>query len=116
MVAVAAGWDLKLLPFEPGAIAPADRLVVSGPSAIAATVARFAGDHDLDWYDQVICVASPHDHRQLAALAGAAVNATKPTRLFAGADPELRTAMADRRVLLSDDASPEDRAAVALLS
>lgn len=67
--AVAAGWELKLQPFEVGTIAPADRLVVVGPSAIAAAAARFAGARDLDWADQVVCLAAPPEHRQLAALA-----------------------------------------------
>jgi hypothetical protein len=109
--AVAASWDLKLASFDPGAIAPADRLVVVGPSAIAATAARFAEQRDLDWVDQVVCIATPPEHRQLAALAAAVVTATKPTVLFSASAPKLPAAIAQRRLILSEDAAPDDRAA-----
>lgn len=113
LVAVAAAWDVTLADFDAGAVAPAERLVVVGPSAIVAVAARFAGSRELDWADQVVCVATPPEHRQLAALAAAAVNATKPCALVAADAEGLAKAIGQRRVVVSPDAHPGDRAAVA---
>ena len=109
--AVAAGWHLKLRPFDVGTIAPADRLVVVGPSAIAATAAQFAGGRDLDWADQVICVATPPEHRQLASLAAAVVNTIKRARVLSATAPNLAEAIHEHRLLASPDAHPDDLAA-----
>jgi hypothetical protein len=87
LAAVASAWGLALQPFDIGAIAPADRILLAGPSAIAAAVAAFAAGRDLDWSDQVICVATPPAHRQLAALAGALLNSGKGTMLRSATTP-----------------------------
>lgn len=105
--AAAKSWDLTLSPFDTGAIGAAEKLLVAGPSAIAATIAAFHIGADLDWADQVTVIATPPAHRQLAALGGALLNATKPTRVFTA---ELATAKSGMRLLLSEDATNEDAA------
>jgi hypothetical protein len=110
--AVASGWDVRLQSFDLGTVAPADRLVVVGPSAIAATAAYFAGGRDLDWAEQVVCVATPPEHRQLAALARAVVNTPKRALLLSAAAPGLAQAIRHHRVVASADAHADDRAAV----
>ncbi len=84
------------------AIGAAERVVVAGPSAIAATIEAFAAATDLDWTEQVTVIATPPAHRQLAALGTALLNATKPTRFDAAKNPT--------KLILSADASPEDAA------
>ena len=105
--AAARAWELRVSPFEVGALGPADRVVVAGPSAIVATLLAFADGADLDFADQVTVIATPPAHRQLAALGGALLNATRAVRLVtaAHADPQRGA-----RPLVSDDASPEDAA------
>ncbi len=116
--ACAETWEFTLSTFDVGAIKPADKLVVVGPSAIAATIVAFADATGLDWNDQVSCVAAPPGHRQLAALAGPVLNLNRATELLS---PELDAdALADkkyaaRRVVISDDAAPADAAWVAAL-
>lgn len=84
--------------------ASGDRLVVAGPSAIAGLLRVFAGRTDLSWSDQVTLVATPPAHRQLAAFATAALNLTKPTVVLTHA----RAQGLVGRVIVSDDAAPED--------
>lgn len=103
----ATAWEVTLAPFDPGAIGAAEKLVVCGPSAIAATIVAFHQGSDLDWVDQVTVVATPPAHRQLAALAGAVLNATKPARILTAATA---TAKAGARLLVSDDAAEGDAA------
>lgn len=100
--AAASAWGLALSSFDVGAIQPADKLIVVGPSAIAALVRAFSTGADLDWADQVVCVATPASHRQLAALAGALLNATRPTALLAAS--RAATPGGARRLLISNDA------------
>ncbi|MCE9575766.1 MAG: hypothetical protein K8W52_21630 [Deltaproteobacteria bacterium] len=107
---IAKAWGIALAPSAIEAIGATDRLLVTGPSAIAATIDAFARGSDLDWHDQVAIIATPPAHRHLAAVGAAIVNATKSTRLFNHREPagDLRAA----RVITSPDASPEDRARV----
>lgn len=105
--ACANAWQLKLSPTQVGAIGPTDKLLVVGPSAVAATVEAFSNASGLDWADQVLVVATPPAHRQLAALAGALLNLTRASHLFS---PELDPAVKakGRRLILSPDADPGD--------
>lgn len=115
LAAIARAWEVELHGHDVGAIAANDRLVVAGPSAIAATIEAFAdAGAALDWADQVICVATPPVARQLAAAAGAIVNATRPTALVATAEeaPVLATAA---RLVASADATGADRATAAAI-
>lgn len=102
--AAAAAWDLQLVTVDIGAVGATDRLLVAGPSAIAATVLTFAAGKDLSWADQVLCAATPPSHRQLAALAAALLHATRPT---AFASPSA-AGTAGRRLVASADADPRD--------
>jgi hypothetical protein len=112
--ACARAWDLSMEPHEVGAVRAADRIVAAGPSAIAALVDAFAGNRDLDWADQVVVVATPPAHRQLAALATALLNAAKPSTIHTPSDgAALR---GGRRVILSQDASADDAACARALS
>jgi hypothetical protein len=120
--AIAAAWGLALRPHPVGAVAPTDRLVVAGPSAIVAAIAAFAAGAGaaLDWADQVTVVATPPAHRQLAAAAAALLNAPRPTRLLSApaapaSDAAPPAPVPGARAVVSDDATPSDRAlAVAL--
>src|SRR5690606_34088368 len=51
--AVFAAWSGQRGAFAVGTLATSDRLLVAGPSAIAAVLAAFAESSDLDWYRQV---------------------------------------------------------------
>ncbi len=127
LTAVAKVWGIALAPFDVGRpqdvlgrttswvgdVAPTDRLVLAGPSAIAAAVSAFARGRDLDWSDQVICVATPPAHRQLAALAGALLNSGKGTVLRSAATPGPKAPGYSPRP--SADASPEDLTAARAL-
>lgn len=109
--AIATAWGLALRPHDVGPVSPTDRLVVAGPSAIAATVAAFAAGAALDLADQVTVVATPPAHRQLAAAATALVNATRATRVVTATTAASDTPrVPGARAVVSDDATPTDRA------
>lgn len=101
--AAAKAWGLTLAKHELETPSASEQLVVAGPSAIAACIRAFASGQGLDWADQVVCVATPPAHRQLAALGAALLNSTKPTVLAASG--------AGRRAIVSQDAAAEDAAA-----
>lgn len=105
--AVAAAWETKLTPYSVGALAPSDRLLIAGPSAIASALAAFAESPDLDWHRQVCVVATPPTARQLAALAPAWLNVNQPVSILAADEPA--KALGARRALVSPDAAPDDR-------
>ncbi len=107
LAACASSWDLSLKPFDVGGVRAADRIIVAGPSAIAALIETFAGDRDLDWADQVVVVATPPSHRQLASVATALLNAAKPIVIVTSLDERK---LGGRRAIVSDDSSPEDAA------
>jgi hypothetical protein len=116
LAAMAAAWRVPLAPHDPGPIAATDRLVVTGPSAIAAVIAACADSADLAWAEQVVCVATPPAHRQLAATASALLDTARPTRLRAAAPDAAATsdapdaALPGHRLLASDDADATDLA------
>jgi len=104
LAACALAWGISLTPFDPGPFAPTEKILLAGPSAIAATALAFAKGNDLDWSEQVTLLATPPSHRQLAALVSALLNTTRPPRLLEPqSEPEAS------RVILSDDADPTDR-------
>jgi hypothetical protein len=107
--AIAGAWGLRLQPVA-CRVTATDRVVVAGPSAIAATVRQFAAaGSELDWCRQVTVVATPPGHRQLASAAPALLNVAGPTRLVsAAAAPELELERAS--VITSSDAHPDDLA------
>ena len=105
LTAVAATWDLRLAPFDPGPIDAADKLVVVGPSAIAGTIVAFRrGGRDFDWAEQVVVIATPPGHRQLAALGGALLGIATPTAIASATHPTARRG----RLIASSDADPAD--------
>ncbi len=105
---LAKAWHFDLQAFDLDEIKPTEKLVVAGPSAIAAAIRAFANDKDLDWVEQVVCVASPPAHRHLAAIAGMILNVTKRAEILHAS--ETTGVSRGRRLILSDDADPEDRA------
>ena len=105
--AVAGAWNIEIAPFGVGTIDATDRVLVAGPSAIAATVAAFAESSELDWHRQVEVVATTPGPRQLAALAPAWLNVNRPVRIIAADAPVEK--LGKRRALVSDDASADDR-------
>lgn len=94
---------------------PAERVVVVGPSAIAALALAFQTTRDLDWREQVLILATPPAHRQLAAIAGAALGITRPAPPLTATDAAAHTP-ASRRLIQSPDADPADLAAATLLA
>lgn len=104
---IAAAWRLPLHPFPHDAVSPSTRLVLAGPSAIAALAQAFEDRSDLDWADQVAVVASDPGARQLAAFCGAALNVTNAMPVLLAAEepgPSLR----GHAPLVGDDAVPRD--------
>lgn len=107
--AVAAAWGLMLRPHPIAPVSPTDRLLLAGPSAIAAAIGAFVAGTALDWADQVIVFATPPGHRQLAAAATALVNGSRLSHHVAATDA-LPSPPPGARLIASDDADPRDRA------
>ena len=106
--AVAGCWGITLSGARAvGEIGPAEKLVIVGPSAIAAVIAAFAEGRDLDWADQVVCVATAPGHRQLAAVATALLNLNKRAEVMS---PATALGLKGRRLIISDDAHADDEA------
>jgi hypothetical protein len=100
-------WEVSISPVDVGPLGTVDRLVLAGPSAIAAAIRAFVGRADLAWAEQVIVVATPPAHRQVASFATAVLNATKPTTIVThGAAHGLVG-----RSVVGPDATPDDAAA-----
>jgi hypothetical protein len=121
LTACASAWGLALHPVSVGDVNPAARLCLLGPSAITATARAFAAGRDLDWSEQVVCVAGPPAHRQLATLAAAILNAPAGTRLLSPgeslkdlkdhpASGALASPARIDRCIFSEDADPAERA------
>jgi len=107
LLALASAWELRL-ELAPPAVAPTDRLLAVGPSAIASCVLAFAEGSALDWSQQVSVIATPPAHRHLAVAAAAILNAPRATLLLSSASPapDLRGAT----LVASPDADAADRA------
>src|SRR5690606_27944481 len=97
---VAKPWGLAVKPLSVGPVDAAERLVVVGPSAVVALAELFVASTGLDWAVQVMCIATPPAHRQVALSALAVVDAHKPGRVLSARDalPDLRA----MRVVRSD--------------
>jgi hypothetical protein len=106
--AAAAAWGVTLGGHDLGVIGATEKLVLAGPSAIGGALEAFRTGTALDWSTQVVVVATPPAHRQLGALAGALLRTTKATRIVAASTPG--QALAGARLVVSDDAAPEDAA------
>jgi len=115
LAAIAAVWGLALRPHAVGEVSPTDRLLVAGPSAIAALIETFAAGAALDWADQVTVVATPAAHRQLASSATAILNGARAFTLLSAIEPPSRLPSSIRPVV-SDDADARDRDAVRALA
>src|SRR5690606_33505843 len=116
LTTLAESWDLELRAIDVGTIAPADHVLVVGPSATASLIQAFVGKSDLDWAEQVTVIATGPAARQIAVAAGAILGSTKATRLFSSEAADLdraRTHLKGKpaRLLESPDASPDDLAA-----
>jgi hypothetical protein len=111
LAAIAAAWDLTIAPLSLTSVAPTERLVLVGPSAVAAAVGLFAATPGLDWTDQVTVIATPPAHRQIAAAASAILNANRPPPLLDAAGARASGSGAGARLIASPDADPGDRAA-----
>jgi len=106
LTAIASAWGLTLSSHSIGNVAPSSMVVVAGPSAVAALIAMFASNADLDWARQVTAVATPPAHRQLAASAGVLLNLTSPVPLISKDSPVTKIVGAIK--VISKDADPED--------
>ena len=112
VAAIGKAWGLRLEKFAMPPVAAADQLVAAGPSAISALVRAFDGRQDLDWSQQVMCVATPSGHRHLAVAAGALLNLTKPSRVTTATAPTTSAVKvkAGAKLVVSSDADVEDAA------
>ena len=108
--ACATALGIPLQPFALPRLTANTRLLLAGPSAIAAVAVAFARERDLGWADQVTCVASPPAHRQLAVLSAALLGAKPTVLLGANTSPAPLVAFGER--LAADDADASDRATV----
>jgi hypothetical protein len=105
----ATAWDLTLEKVVLEELRPTTKVLLAGPSAIAAYATHFAEDSLLTWSRQVQCIATPPAHRQLAFLAGALVNSTEPAQVFTA--EEAAQLKRPRLVVVSPDSDPSDAAA-----
>ncbi len=113
--AVASAWRVHLTPFDVPPIAPVDKLVLAGPSAIAAVAQVFNSTDGLAWNEQVVCVGDNPASRHFASMASALINSPGPTMLVGGSgDPKLPEAV--RRALASDDSTEGERQLVSQLA
>jgi hypothetical protein len=71
-----------------------------------ALVRAFAGGRDLDWADQVVCVATAPGQRQIAAVAGGLLNVSKRARIVAAGDTV--NVKPGAKLVLSSDAAAAD--------
>jgi hypothetical protein len=105
----AAAWELSLKKVTVEPLRATTKLVLAGPSAIAAYCEHFAEEKSLAWARQVACIATSPAHRQLAFLAGALVDSTEPAQVLAAAEAKgLKRA---GRAVVSPDADAADAAA-----
>lgn len=105
--AMAAAWEITLEPVLLPTLTPTSRLLVVGPSAIAAVIEAFAAQSStLRWSDQVVCIATPPAHRQLASNAAAILRSNRATQLHAGGDGIAR--LGDRVLVESADGHADD--------
>lgn len=108
--ACARVWGEELRSYDPGSIDAADQLLLCGPSAIVGTALAFEAGTSLDWAAQVAVIATEPKTRQLACLANALLNSTKPFPLYTAAQTA-DARLTGRRLVLSEDASSPDTAA-----
>ncbi len=108
--AVAAAWGLKPKTAQVGPVDAAQKLLLAGPGSIIGAAAVFAEGSDLDWADQVICVATPPGHRQLAAVVAALLNSSRRCTILGAKAPqgEDKVEFGGRTLVVSDDADPAD--------
>lgn len=107
LVRAAEAWAVTPAACAVEPVGPSDKLVVVGPGAVVATAEAFAAGADLDWSEQVVAVATPPAHRQLAAMVGALLHAPRACRLVAAGAAE-EPALAGWRWVVSDDAHADD--------
>ncbi len=117
---IAAAWSLKLAPVEVGDLKPATKVLVAGPSAVAATMTAFIGREDLSWADQVVVAGSSPVERHLGGLAAPLLGSRGATRLTGPEEARARDKSpaacvreagisAVDKLVVSDDASPAAR-------
>jgi hypothetical protein len=80
-----AAWGASLRPVALPPLGPARRLLLDGPSAIAAALAAFAVDGELDWARQVTLIAATPLARHLAGLSSVFAGAASAAPLIAQA-------------------------------
>jgi hypothetical protein len=110
LLASAAAWGVTIRPtFVEKAVTPTERLVVCGPGAVMEVARLFAVERDLDLAEQVVCVATPPGHRQIAAQAGALLQSPRPVAVLC-AEEAPAASPSGRRLIVSPDAAPADAA------
>jgi len=112
LAAMASAWGLSIARFDVGAIDASEKLVAIGVSAFVALALAFdARQGELDFTDQVVCVASRPGDRQLAAAVSALVR-SRGAQVLSSLDPDLAALVRGRRVVAAGDADPEELARV----
>lgn len=115
--AIADAWGRKLKKHAAPSIEATDRLVVTGGSAIAAVIDRFAKGTGLDWTEQVVVVATSPWERQLAAAATSLLNIQQRHNRILSAQDAMATKL-DRahQLVASNDADAADLTAAQALT
>lgn len=106
----AEAWGLKLQAQPIGAVSPSMRIVAVGPSAVASLAGVFAGSRDLDWAEQVVCVATRPDHRHIAGLAAVILDSGKQSCLVGRGywPPSIDSLRRTVGLVIGLDADPDD--------
>jgi hypothetical protein len=116
-------WELEPASFAAPPLKPSARVVIAGLAAIVACLRQCLANPDLSWPNQVVVVAAEPGPRQLAAAAVALLDHNQPSLLVEPA--QLGAAQIDvvraqlgpvLEPIISPDASPAEREAVARLT
>lgn len=114
LASMATAWGHSLEGVDLPPVTSTSRLIVAGPSAIAAVIVAFAPRGELSWADQVLVVADQPLDRQLAGAAAAILGADRPTQVVRPHARPVR-GFTGAALVLSKDVGPEILATARML-
>ena len=117
---ICQAWEVRPSRVEVGDLLPATKVLVAGPSAVAAAFAAFLRREELSWADQVVVAGSSPVERHLGGLAAPLLGSRGPTRLTGPEQARARDQLpgdavreaglsAVDKLVVSEDASAEAR-------